>query len=398
MKNNPFGYSKTKLNWIVSDVNILYRDNVEDLIAEHVLEGLKESMEIALQVEVMDYNRAGRHERTQERRDLSNGYRKRNLLTKFGLIKHLLVPRTRKKGYEPGVFKRYQRRWQVINDWIRDIFIAGVSTRDVGWVMKILVGRSVSAGTVSLVCKAIDTQLVLFRQRALPDEYRYIFFDGVVQKVRSCGRVVKKSVLVAYGIKSDGKREVIDFRVAGSESEHEWTMFLNNLYQRGLKGAGLRMVVTDGGRGLLAALDMVYPYIPRQRCWVHKLRNVANYLPRRYQVDCLKEAKGIYRAANYQQAVKRFKRWCRKWRDKVPKAVQCLEKDIEGLLVFFDQDKKLWVKLRTTNVIERMFRELRKRTRPMTHFVNVKSCERITFAVINKYNQKWKDRRYVINI
>lgn len=394
--NNPFGYSKTKLNWIMSDVNILYRDNVEEMIEGYVLGALQEALQGALRIEVMEYNRAGRHERAQARRDYCNGYRFRNLLTKFGLIKQLLVPRTRKKGYEPGVFKRYQRRWKVINDWIRDIFIAGVSTRDVGWVMKVLVGRSVSAGTVSLVCKAIDTQVVLFRQRALADEYRYLFLDGVVQKVRSCGRVVKKLVLVAYGIKSDGKREVIDFRVAGSESEREWTMFLNDLYRRGLKGAGLRMIVTDGGKGLLAALDMVYPYIPRQRCWVHKLRNVAQYLPRRYQKACLREAKGIYNAVNYQQAVKRFKRWCRRWRDKAPKSVQCLEKDIEGLLVFFNQDKKLWIKLRTTNVIERMFRELRKRTRPMTHFVNVESCERITYAVINKYNQKWKDRRYVV--
>lgn len=112
MKNNPFGYSKTKLNWIVSDVNILYRNNVEDLIAGRVLDGLKEMMEISLRVEVMDYNRAGRHERIWERRDFINGYRKRNLLTNFGLIKNLLVPRTRKKGYELRVFKWYQRRWK----------------------------------------------------------------------------------------------------------------------------------------------------------------------------------------------------------------------------------------------------------------------------------------------
>jgi putative transposase len=396
MKNNPFGYSKTKLNWIVSDVNILYRDNVEDIIADRVLEGLKEMMETALRVEVMEYNRAGRHERTKARQDHSNGYRKRNLLTKFGLLKHLLIPRTRKRGYVPQVFGQYQRRWKVINDWLRDIFVAGVSTRDVGWVMKALVGRSVSASTVSLVCKALDTQIMLFRQRALSDGYRYLFFDGIVQKVRSCGRVVKKVVLVVYGVTSGGRREIIDFRVAGSESEREWTMFLTSLYQRGLKGVGVQMVVTDGGRGLLAALDMIYPYIPRQRCWVHKLRNVANYLPRRLQADCLQDAKGIYRAANYQQAVRRFRRWCQRWRDQAPKAVKCLERDIEQLFTFFDQEKKLWIKLRTTNVIERMFRELRKRTRPMTHFVNVKSCERITFAVINKYNQKWKDRRYVL--
>ncbi len=184
--------------------------------------------------------------------------------------------------------------------------------------------------------------------------------------------------------------------MARNESETEWFGFLNSLYQRGLAGKGMRLVITDGGKGLLAALDMVYPGIKRQRCWVHKLRNVAKYIPRRYQKECLGEAKGIYGARNYREAVRCYKDWCQKWCGVVPKAVACLERDIEDLLVFFQEDKKLWRKLRTTNAIERLFKELRRRTRPMSLFANVASCERITYALFNKYNNKWKERRYVV--
>ena len=150
-------------------------------------------------------------------------------------------------------------------------------------------------------------------------------------------------------------------------------------------------------RSLVTSLGLITRLVvPRPRCWVHKLRNVTGYLPRRYQPDCLRDAKRIYLATNYRQAVQRFKVWCRKWRGQLPKAVQCLEKDIEDMLVFLKEDKKLWVKVRTTNVIERLFKELRKRTRPMSLFANVESCDRILYCLVKKCNTKWEDRRYAI--
>ena len=115
-----------------------------------------------------------------------------------------------------------------------------------------------------------------------------------------------------------------------------------------------------------------------------------------YQVECLEEVRGIYTVSSYRVAVKRFKLWCRRWRDRGPKAVHCLEEDIENLLVFFKQDKKLWLKLRTTNMIERLFKELRRRTRPISLFANEASCERIVYALFAKYNNKWKNHRYVV--
>ncbi len=205
-----------------------------------------------------------------------------------------------------------------------------------------------------------------------------------------------EEALVAYGIKFDGTRELIDFRV--SKSESDWEVFLRDLYRRGLTGERLRMIIVDGGKGLKAALDMVYPHVKRQRCWVHKLRNVAHRLPARYREDCLKGARKIYLAKNKTEAIKSFKVWKQKWAKVVPKAVICLEEDLEELLAFFDEDKKLWSKLRTTNAIERIFRELRKRTRPMCTFSNVQSGDRIIYALFVKYNKKWKEHRYHVDI
>ena len=393
---NPFNYSKAKLNEIFSDVKMLYQDNIEDVVSEYVLRGLKRLLEGAMKAEVMGYLKASYYERTGVRVDYRNGYRYRDLCTKFGYIRRLRVPRVKRCGYQPGVFKRYQRRWAQVNQFIRDIFINGVSTRNVGVMLELLVGRSVSASVVSEVNKVLDQEVRAFHRRVLKDEYIYLFLDGVWQRVVSCGQVVRKVVLVAYGVRGDGGREVIDFWVAKNESESEWFGFLNSLYRRGLVGGGLRLIITDGGLGLLRALDMVYPGIKRQRCWVHKLRNVAKYLPRRYQAECLSEVKRIYGAVNYRAALSYYKGWVKKWCELVPKAVACLERDIEDLLVFFQEKKELWRKLRTTNVIEGLFKELRRRTRPMSIFVNVASCERIIFALFNKYNKKWKEHRYVI--
>jgi transposase-like protein len=394
--SNPFDLSKRQLIEIFGDVKDLYWDGIEDLMRQPVLRSLKRLFEQAMKAEVIGYVRAPRHARTAVRVDYLNGHRYRNLGTAFGLLVDIKVPRTERRGYQPGVFKRYARRTATVDQFIREIFIQGVSTRQVGPVLDQLSAQRVSASTVSQVTKVLDAEVRAFQRRPITDGYRYLFFDGIRQRVVSCGAAVHKVVLVAYGIKPDGHREVIDYRVAKSESEAEWFGFLNCLYQRGLTGNNCRLIIIDGGKGLRLALDMVYPQLKRQRCWAHKLRNVATYVPRRDQTVCLKEAKGIYLAANYRQAVQRFKTWCRHWRATTPKAVACLEKDIEELLAGFGEEPKLWIKIRTTNAIERIFKEVRRRTRPMSLFANVASCERIVYALFKRYNNRWKERRYVL--
>jgi putative transposase len=388
--------SYLKISQLWAEVKDYYVDWEQEAFGEPGRKLLKHMLEHAMKAEVLGYVKRSRYQRSKLVIDYRNGYYHRNLVTSMGLIPRLRVPRVRKRGVRTKVFRRYQRRWKEVDEWIRGVFIGGISTREMSWVLKDLLKARISASAVSTITKQLDHQVCLYHRRLLKDEYVYLFLDGVVKKVVSCGKAVKKVVLVAYGIKCDGHREVIDYRIAASESEAEWTRFLNDLSQRGLHGEQLRLIVTDGGRGLLATLDMLYPHVPRQRCWVHKLRNIATALPLRYQQECMKDVKLIYLASSYREAVQRYKAWCQKWRRKVPKAVRCLEQDIEEMLLFFNHEQKLWIKLRTTNVIERFFKELRKRTRPMSLFANTDSCNRILYALFAKYNKKWEDRQYAI--
>jgi len=203
----------------------------------------------------------------------------------------------------------------------------------------------------------------------------------------------RRCILVVYGIRADGVRELIDYRLARKgESQAAWEGFLTSLKNRGLEGRSLQLAVLDGNRGLWNALDMVWPDVPRQRCWAHKLRNVANHLPKKLQPACMDQARDIYDAANYTEAVRAFKRWERIWKPLAPAATACLEQDFEDMLRFFQTPKSMWVKLRTTNIIERVFREVRRRTRPMSCFTNTQSVDRIIYAIFNRQNNLWREK------
>jgi len=237
------------------------------------------------------------------------------------------------------------------------------------------------------------TDVEAFHKRPLEDKYIYLFLDGVHLGIKGAVKRKKRPVLLAYGITEDGQRELVGFRVARSESEAQWVAFLNDLYKRGLEGERLKLIVIDGGKGLIAALDVVYPYTKRGRCWAHKLRNVANYLPKKYQGECINEARSIYEAPHRREAVARFWEWANEWREIVPKAVRCLENDLDELLTFLDFPEAHRKTIRTTNVIERSFGEVRRRARTMSCFNNVRSCERIVYAVVAHLNQKWERPR-----
>ncbi len=183
---------------------------------------------------------------------------------------------------------------------------------------------------------------------------------------------------------------MISFRQAPAESEAQWEAFLRDLYERGLQGKRLDLIVTDGNPGLHRALDTVYPYVARQRCWVHKLRNVAVKLPRKVQEPCLKGAKLIYQANTRWEEVNRFREWARQWRSSQPRAINCLEADLDELLNFLECPQLHWRKVRTTNAIERAFREIRRRIRPMSCFQNPASVDRIIYGLISHLNKSWE--------
>lgn len=359
-----------------------------DRLDREAKEFKKQLIEAALEAERSEILLCRSYERTDGRTDYRNGYWTRYILLKDGRLE-IKMPRIRGLGYESAVIRRYQQRTKDVDAALLRIFLYGASTRLTGQALRPLVGEAVSAQTVSNIAKSLDGAVGSYHRRKLEDKYLYLFLDGIVLKTRTGSGAKKKTVLAAYGIGLDGKRELIDFLVTKHESEKSWEGFLNNLSRRGLTGDALGLVATDGNRGLENAVDTVYPHAKRQRCWAHKLRNVSDKLRKRDQEQCIKEARAIYGAKNRLEAIREYRSWAKKWMPVSPEAVKCLDKDMEELLNFFTCPTEMRKKLRTTNVIERAFREVRRRTRPMTCFNNSQSIERIVYAVLNHLNSQW---------
>jgi len=355
-------------------------------------EQLRWLMERTMETEISQRLGADRYGRSDTRCDWRNGYRERDLVTELGLLRGLRVPRCRKGGYQPEVFGRYQRRQPLVNRLILEMFVAGVATRRVGEVLEALLGDCPSATTVSRICKELDRRVRAFHQRALEDRWRFLVADGVRMSVKGARGLRKRLVLVVYGIGAEGKREPLDFALADGESESEWAALLQSLWGRGLKGANLELVITDGAPGLIAALKFIYPHALHQRCWVHKLRNVAGLVRRRDQQQVIAGARTIYQAPSRRAALAAFLAWKRQWQARYPKAVLCLEKDLNELLACMGYPERMRSKLRTTNAIERCFVEVRRRTRPMSAFCNDASCARIVYALVAHMNAQWSHK------
>jgi putative transposase len=363
-------------------------------INERVLGMVKLILESSLEEELLEELQVSRYKRSRARRGYRNGSYARNLYTTFGVIKSLRVPRAR-EHYDSAILPHYQRRQEEINRMVRNMFLAGVSTRRVGEILTQVKGENISAQTVSRIALSLNAEVDRFHRRQLEDSYQYLFLDGICLKVKGASTVHKRHVLCAYGVTRDGKKEIISFRQASSESEAQWEAFLRDLYQRGLEGKQLCLIVTDGCPGLHRALEMIYSYILKQRCWVHKLRNVATKIRKRDTEECMAGARLIYLAEHRRKAIECFRDWKSKWEILYPRAVNCIGKDLDELLNFFDTPMDHWIKVRTTNVIERSFREVRRRIRPMSCFTNSRSVDRIIYGVINHLNESWKEIPFI---
>jgi putative transposase len=325
------------------------------------------------------------------RQDYRNGYYERDFVTKFGTLR-LRVPRTRKRSFLPPVVGKFQRRAEEVTLLIREAFLRGVSTRQVGRMVAVLNGEAVSAQTVSAIARSLDQAVEEFHRARLSDDYAYLFLDGVSLRMRRPGRRKRVHMLVAYGVKQNGTRHLLGFLRSRGESQADWEALLNDLYRRGLEGENLLLIVTDGCAGLAAAIATVYPRVAHQRCWVHKMRNILEHAKKRDYDEIKRDAQAIYRADSRGEAVYAFRRFRARWQNEYGSTVRQLERDLPELLSFFALPRHLWKKLRTTNVIERCFVEVRRRTRPMVCFVNVKSVDRIIYSIFQRFNLDWKNR------
>jgi putative transposase len=339
---------------------------------------LEERMQERISYYLEEMAQAGEHDRR-------NGHFSRHLLTELGDIE-LHVPRTRR--FSPvRIVRAYARRAPQIDRMILACFMLGISTRKVAQALLPVLGEPLSATTLSRVARSLDTAVAAFHRRPITRAYRFLIFYGVVLKRKTGAGSVKRVVLVALGITTEMKKEVIDFAIAPRESQEAWEAFLNHLYKRGLTKHGVEMIVTDGGTGLLAALPIVYPKIPIQRCWAHKSRNVLNHIRKADREAVKADLHAIQYASGIREAQVAIGVFSRSWKQVYPKAVACLLADEEQLLSFFQfKEVHLWPQIRTTNAIERRFREVRRRTRPIGVFSDKTSIERILYAVFSYEN------------
>jgi putative transposase len=391
MSYSELNFNVENIAFAMSEVKTMFRMHF-GRGCQHVA---KQAYNKILAVDFDSFINAGKYERTSKRRSSRNGSRERRLLTQSGEIT-ITVPRDRDGKFQPDLLERYKRVDRGLDDVIREMFLCGVSTRKVGDILEVMCGHRLSASYVSSVTKVLDSGVKEFQNSPIDDDFKFLFLDALSIKVRMELRAKRFMLLVAYGIRRDGSRSLISFQRAKSESYACWSTFLKNLKVRGLHGEHLEMITMDGAAGLWKAVEEVYPLVQHELCWVHKLRNVSNYCPKKYQKECMSDAAKIMNAQSSAMAAKEFRQWKVKWQARIPKAVKCLEDEFDKLIPVFSFPENIRKMIRTTNVIERCFREVRRRLKVMGYFQNSGSADRIIFSLTTYFNSKWKRNTEII--
>jgi putative transposase len=364
------------------------QDLLRSLVQEVVQQVLEWEMEEALQ--------AGKGERTESRLGYRSGYYSRTLLTRVGRLE-LRVPQDRHGRFSTQVFERYQRSEKALVLALAEMYVQGVSTRKVKAITEELCGHAFSASAVSEITKRLDEQLEQFSSRSLAGEpYPYLVLDARYERVREGGVVGKRAVLIAIGINWDGRRCILGVELANRESTTSWRDFLVGLKQRGL--GGVEFVVSDHHEGLRQAISQILPEAVWQRCYVHFLRNALDHLPRKADDDCMQELRWIYDRRDVVEARRDLAAWLAKWQGKYPKLCDWVEQTIEETLSFYCLPLVHHKHLKSTNMLERLNEEIKRRTHVVRIFPNEASCLRLVRALAMETHENWIEATRYLNM
>ena len=378
-------FTEKDLRYRWSEVKQIFWEEWDDQLRLLGRRLLEESLRVERSVGIG----AGPYERSDRRRDQSNGYYSRDVICKLGVLSKVLVPRSRHGVYRSQILERYRRFGGDFDRQILKTFTLGLATRRVEEFFTGFFGEcGFSSQTVSNILKTVSYELGQYHSRTLSDDIRYLYLDGFRVTIRSAFRR-KYTVLFALAEYADGRLEVIDFRAVPSEKGIYWQAFLDDLYRRGLKGSALKLVVTDGALGLIEAVRMVYGFAPLQVCWIHRQRNLVKHLRHRsHRKEICDNATAIFKAGSRNKALLAIRRFQQKWLPIEPRAVKIFIQDIDLSLTFYDQPKRLWSRLASNNIIERFHREIRRRVRLIDSFRDEHSCERIIYTQVAEFNRK----------
>lgn len=364
----------------------LSQTSIQELLQEKIRQAVRYTLVTVLEEEVDAYIQAGRFERNATRQDQRNGTYTRNLGTTVGVIEDVPVPRTR-KGFKTQVFRSDKRRQQELDEAIAGMFVSGASNAQTSQVFEGLTGTPASSGTVSRVFQTLRTEYESWRSREISSHFLYCYADGTYFNVIYNGESCKMPNLAVIGINPKGEKELLGFTVGDKENQHAWEDLLTDLNARGL--TQVDRWITDGHQAMINAIKSQFPESKRQRCVIHKMDNVLGYIPTQQQEAIKPELKAIFYQSSRQEADIELASFSDKYRTIYPSAIECLHRDLEASLAFYDFPKQHWRTIRTSNLIERLFGEAKKRSKKMAApFRNENSCLLLFFAVTRNINFK----------
>ena len=336
--------------------------------------------------EMTDYLRATPYERSAGRLGYRSGYRPRTLKTRVGTLS-LAVPTERSGAFRTAVFDRYQRSEQAFVLALQEMYLQGVSTRKVRAITEELCGTSISASTVSRLTKRLDEDLARWRNRRLVESYPYLIVDARYERVRQNERIESQGVLVISGVSGKGQRDILGVAVANTESETSWTEVFRDLNRRGL--SGVRLVVSDDHEGLVASVRRCFQKALWQRCQTHFMHNVLALVTKRDRMQLRQALRTVFDAATIEHAKARLAEVVAEWRPRYPDLADKLEAETEDTLTCFQFPAGHRMRIRTTNMMERLNEELRRRSRVIRIFPNAASCLRLMTALAQEQAAEW---------
>ena len=357
-----------------------------------MVEGLVQEV---LEREMDECVQARKHERAQGRVGYRSGYYERTLVTRVGKLE-LRVPQDREGRFSTEVFERYQRSEKALVSALAEMYIQGVSTRKVKAVTEELCGHSFSASSISRINAKLDGELEAFMRRPLEEAYPYLILDARYEKVREGGVIRSQAILIAIGVNEDGRRCVLAVERANRETRSSWRELLVGLKERGLHG--VEFVVSDDHEGLKRAIAEGLPEAVWQRCYVHFLRNAVDHLPRKADDDCLTELRWLYDRHDLAEARRDLAAWLGKWQKKYPKLCDWVEEGIEETFTFYRLPREHHKHLKSTNMLERLNEEIRRRTRVVRIFPNPNSCLRLVRALAAEIHEDWIEGTRYLNM
>jgi putative transposase len=352
-------------------------------------------VQAALEAEMTELLGAAKGERTPTRTGVRSGHYERKLVTRVGALE-LRVPQDREGRFSTSLFERYQRSEKALVGALAEMYVQGVSTRKVKAVTEELCGHEFSASSISSINRTLDESLKAFAERRLKGAYPYLILDARYERIRENGVIASHAVLVAIAVDWEGRRQVLAVDLANRESQSSWKDFLVRLRDRGLQG--VEFVVSDDHVGLRMAIREVLPEAVWQRCYVHFLRNALDYVPRRVDDDCLQELRWFYDRRDLSEARRDIAQWLAKWQGKYPKLTTWVEENIEETLSYYRLPLAHHKHLKSTNMLERLNQEIKRRTHVVRIFPNEASCLRLVRALAVEMHENWLEQSRYLNM